>query len=337
MAQNSLTGSSPVLTENQQNVRFYVQKEKIFNTIFFRGKMKSILGVVITFGLFSSHCIYADSQEIGLQRFSGIPILSQNQLIDRERISEVVKDGIFYLEMPHECKVHVDDALEFCYRFPNDEKIKEYTDGKFGGYHNREYDQIESFYVEKRDWGKVLPTSLQQLAFKMAHLTKILLQTTLVNSAIPKELWSEGTGLLTDDGGQNHFSFNHYRCEKEAMGIKPHQDFGFVTILFVEKAGLEAYYKGQWEEVPPLKDHFVVILGRAFEILVNDQNKVSGAFHRVSQLLEERASFAISCDNDENRAVKRYLKESNQLETVYESYHDYLAERFKQTYPQEGR
>jgi len=294
--------------------------------------MKSILGLVSALALVSPNWVFSDCQEIDLQRFYGIPILSQEQLVACIEISDVLKDGIFYLEIPHECKEHISDALEFCYRFPNDEKVKEYTDGKFGGYHNREHTQIESFYIERRDWDTVLPTSIQQLAFKMARLSNILLETILVSSAIPKELWSEGTGLLTENGGQNHFSFNHYRPEKKAMGIKPHQDFGFASILFTEKAGLEAFYQGQWEEIPPLKDHFVVVLGKAFEILVNDVSKGSGAWHRVRQLSEERVSFAITCDNGEDQAVKRYEREINQLETVHESYQDYLTECFKQTY-----
>ncbi len=129
-----------------------------------------------------------------------------------------------------------------------------------------------------------------------------------------------------------HFSFNHYRYEKEVVGIKSHQDFGLVSILFVEKDGLQAFYKGKWEEVPALSDHFVVILGKAFEILVNNVLKVSAAWHRVPQLSEERVSFAITCDSNDSQAVKRYNMESHQLEIVYESYQDYLVECFKQTY-----
>lgn len=289
-----------------------------YQQAFIEGKMKTVLGS-IAFAIVCS------------QPLHGIPILSLDRLIHDAEISEVFKAGIFYLEIPHECKEHLEDALEFSYGFPKDEKIKAYTDGKFGGYHNREHNQIESFYVERKDWDTILPGSIRQLADKMTYLSDLVLKAALASSGLHEELWSEATGLLTEGGGQYHFSFNHYRFEKKMAGIKPHQDFGFVSILFVEKAGLEAFYKGQWEEVPPIKDRFVVIFGRAFEILVNDTSKLSGSLHRVRQLSEERVSFGVSCDNDPNHAVKRYLKEIGRLEAAHENYQHYLDECFNRT------
>jgi hypothetical protein len=262
-----------------------------------------------------------------------IPILSQCNLTNSFQLGEAAKGGIFYLEMAQAYDKHLNDALQFSYRFPNDEKIKQYTDGKFGGYHQREHDQIESFYVERKDWSSILPANIQELACEMDQLANNLLKAILEQAGIPKELWSDGTGLLTAGGGQKHFSFNHYRFKKQTAGIKSHQDIGFLTILFVEKAGLEAVYKGEWVDVPPLANHFVVLLGKAFEILVDDCSKVSGAWHRVRQLTEERVSFAVTCDNDENQSVKRYLRKMAQLATVHESYHDYLEECFKAIYP----
>ncbi len=261
-----------------------------------------------------------------------IPVLSSRSLSDCKLVSEATKGGIFYFEIPNECEKYIDEALEFCYHFPNNDEIKNYSDGKFGGYHQRNHDQIESFYVEKKDWNLVLSLSLQQLASEMEILTKEILISVLINSAIPKEMWSQGTGNLTDGKGQTHFSFNHYRPEKNTVGIKPHRDFGLVSILFVEKDGLEAYHQKEWKKVPPLDGYFVVILGKAFEILVNDVEKVSGAWHQVRQLLEERASFGITCDSDENLPVLRYHEDQGQFEQVHPCYNDYINDCFKETY-----
>ncbi len=264
--------------------------------------------------------------------FNFIPTLTSNSLSEYKLVSEAARAGIFYFEIPQDCEKNMKDALEFCYRFPHDEDIKKYTDGKFGGYHQRDLAQIESFYVEKKDWDIVLSSSLQQLAGKMDILTKKILKVVLMSSDIPEKMWSLGTGTLTDGKGQNHFSFNHYRPEKNTIGIKAHRDFGFLSILFIEKDGLEAYHKKEWKNVPHLNGHFVVILGKAFEILVNDVNKVTGAWHRVRQLSEERASFAITCDNDENLPVLRYQKDESQLETVHPCYKEYLKDCFNETY-----
>lgn len=266
--------------------------------------------------------------------FNCIPTLSSESLSDYKLVSEAAMGGIFYFAVPNEWEKQTSEALKFCYQFPCDNEIKKYTDGKFGGYHQRDLAQIESFYIEKKDWNKILSPSLQELAVKMDILAKDILDSILKISGIPKEMWNEATGNLVDGKGQNHFSFNHYRSDKDTVGIKEHLDFGFVSILYIEKDGLEVYHEGKWKEVKPSADHLIVILGKALGILINDVKKVSAAWHRVRHLSEERASFAITCDSDENLPVLRHI--GGQLETVYPCYSDYLKECFKEAYEPEG-
>lgn len=262
--------------------------------------------------------------------FSQIPTISQN--MQGLQNQQIMKNGIFYLEMSAECKKYLDNTVKFGYKFPNDDTLKKYTDGKFGGYHNREHDQVESFYVEKNDWDIVLPIGVQPLALLMKHTLDVVLKEALASADIPKELWNEGTGLVTNNGGSVHFSFNHYRPEKTALGLKPHKDFGFVTILYIEKPGLEAFYNGEWVAVDPMENHFVVILGRALEILINDKSKVTGGLHRVRQLSEERVSFTITCDSNADKPVKCFQPLTNSLETVHESFQAYLESNFEELY-----
>lgn len=263
-----------------------------------------------------------------------IPCISLHNLDGSDAfisISEAARKGIFYCEYQNDFQNLIDEALQFCYRFPIDEELKKFTDGKFGGYHPRPHDQIESFYVEKRDWEKILSINLQVLCYKMNAIAKTLLKAILKNSGIPKELWNSGTGKITEEKGQNYFSFNHYNPLKSSVGLKAHRDFGFVSILFVEKQGLEVLVQDVWEKVSPLKNHFVVILGKAFEILVNDTLKVTAARHQVRQLSEERASFGITCDNETDSPVLKYVGE-NKMEMVHPNYNNYLKECFKELY-----
>lgn len=264
-----------------------------------------------------------------------IPTLNQNSLENRDLVLEASKAGAFYFEMPKDCQELVPDAVDFSYGFPNDETIKQYSDGKFGGYHKRDHNQIESFYVERKDWNRILPENLQKLAHKMDPLMNRILPSILEHTEIPQKFWESGTGGLTQNNGQRHFSYNHYRSEINEEGINPHKDFGFLSILFVEKKGLEVLQNQQWIEVPPKPGHFVVIVGKAFETLANDPEKVSAAWHRVRHLEEERISFAITSDNEESLPVRRYLQGENRLESVHPNYSEYLKECFKETYSPE--
>jgi hypothetical protein len=263
---------------------------------------------------------------------SQIPILTEESLAGGKELSAAAKAGIFYFPVPEDCQWLIPKAVKFCYEFPKDEELKKYSDGNWGGYHNRPEHQIESFYVEKKDSRQVMPEPIRLLAEKMQNLSDKILKRILINIALPQQHWRDGTGSITEGRGQYHASYNHYRSEKQTDGISQHVDFGFVTIIFAEKAGLEARLKGAWQEVPPLEGHFVVILGKAFEVLANDVEKVSAAWHRVGQQTEDRVSFAVSSDNNALMGVKRYIWNGDFLQAVYQDYHAYLRECFKAVY-----
>lgn len=261
---------------------------------------------------------------------NSIPIIAS--LTDTEQLLEAAGKGIFYFKFPDNLQENVQIARDFCYDFPHNAETKMYSDGKFGGYHERLFDQIESFYVEKIDWKNILSPKLCQLASKMNSMTISILQSILEVSGIPSDLWNQGTADIMNGFGQYHFSFNHYRPEKNTPGLKAHRDFGFVSMLFIEKSGLEACVQNEWINVDPIENHFIVIIGKAFENLINNPKIVSSAEHRVRQLYSERVSFGITSDGNGDSALMRYNHTSNQLEVVNPCYDAYIEECFEKLY-----
>ncbi|MDX8430956.1 MAG: 2OG-Fe(II) oxygenase family protein [Candidatus Algichlamydia australiensis] len=264
--------------------------------------------------------------------FVNLPTLTPETLHDKNAVLEVAREGVFYYPIPDEWRADIEKALLFCYRFPQDSELKNFSDGHFGGYHNRENYQVESFYVEKKEWNKVLPFSIVRLANHMDFLAKTILKNVLEFADFPKPFWHKGTGNVSNCGGQNHFSFNHYCSEVQATGMNAHRDFGYVSILFFDQNGPEVFYKNEWKEVAPKNGYFVIFLGRALETLVNDDQVVRGVWHRVPQVAKERGSVLFTCDNDRDSSVYQLNRKKESLEVIHSNYQEYLKECFAEVH-----
>ncbi|KAK9694830.1 hypothetical protein K7432_013267 [Basidiobolus ranarum] len=57
--------------------------------------------------------------------------------------------------------------------------------------------------------------------------------------------------------------------EKHGLGVGPHKDYGFLTILLQDNVGgLQIQTRqGEWIDAPSIPDTFVVNIGEAFERL----------------------------------------------------------------------
>eukprot|EP01018_Ginkgo_biloba_P008923 Gb_12473 [translate_table: standard] len=61
---------------------------------------------------------------------------------------------------------------------------------------------------------------------------------------------------------------------ESVLGITPHTDYGCVTILLQDQVGgLQVFHHGQWVEVQPLQNSFVVNIGDFLEIVSNGRCK----------------------------------------------------------------
>lgn len=269
-------------------------------------------------------------------------VISQEEFLSSnpEAISKfrsALKAGFFYLEMPESCKKTLASAEQFAQSFFNNEDAKTTKLSGFGGYHDRESQksQVEAHYAERADWDKLIAdgiyTSEQvELARRMNDLGLDILKKSLKMLEIPEEHWNKLTANLVKDAGTLHFTFNHYRPEVAHEGLPKHKDFGFVTVLFINERGLEGNIGGEWKDVPPLKDHFVINFGRCFEIITGSRGDVHAIEHRVRRVVKERISFGVFLDG--NATLPLYGYDGQNITMKKETIGQYLAESFNEIY-----
>jgi hypothetical protein len=68
----------------------------------------------------------------------------------------------------------------------------------------------------------------------------------------------EGTAFL---------NFVHYDTRQPDLGLRPHTDYGFVTILDATAPGLQIEVDGSFVDVPVLEGHLVINFGEALNFI----------------------------------------------------------------------
>ncbi|PWR25656.1 isopenicillin N synthase family dioxygenase [Zavarzinia aquatilis] len=98
-----------------------------------------------------------------------------------------------------------------------------------------------------------------------------------------------------------HYPFSP-NAPGNAFGISPHTDMECFTLLRVTAPGLEVMNgKGDWIDVPPLENAFVVNIGDMLEVWTNGQFVATS--HRVRKVKEERYSFPLFFNVDYDTVV----------------------------------
>lgn len=261
--------------------------------------------------------------------------LVNNDAVFEQKMMQGIKDGIFYIEIPEQWRDLIVYALDFGNSFYNDEIIKNQKKIGFNGYHDRENVQVESFYIERSFWKKTLSKKINQLAININVLSEDLLKKILY-LVVPQFMINQSArtiARIADNTGEYYFLFNHYRPEKKVMGLRPHKDFGFITLLYTMQQGFIARLKNVWGMVAPKENHFIVNLGSALELFVNDNSKLTSVLHAVERIKDQkgRVSFGLSIEGGVDSPLYK-LSENNSLEIIHENYQSYLEECFKQTY-----
>jgi isopenicillin N synthase-like dioxygenase len=99
-----------------------------------------------------------------------------------------------------------------------------------------------------------------------------------------------------------HYIQNDFPMNEANWGISAHTDYEVFTILHTDLPGLQALNAGgNWVEVPPVDETFIINIGDMLELLSN------GAFvatsHRVINTGRERYSFPMFCTLDYETVV----------------------------------
>ncbi|MFD9904552.1 2OG-Fe(II) oxygenase family protein [Streptomyces sp. NPDC059063] len=225
------------------------------------------------------------------------PLTLQRAVVDDDRLAfdapdglpRALRDGCFLLGIP--AGFDPGPGITLCrefYRAPDDgpgvTRAYRGFSALDGIYFDREHFQTEHLLIDGPGRARHFPPELLTMSEKMSALTLLVLRCAMTELGIAPERWSEITGGAVDGHGTHWFAANHYRSERAQLGCAPHKDTGFVTVLYNEEPGLEAFVDGAWVPVDPLPGHFVVNFGGAFELLTAAlPHPVKAILHRVRQ------------------------------------------------------
>jgi len=268
----------------------------------------------------------ADKGELGNKK---IVSLSEKELYGNseeldKKLLQAAQQGFCYVEIPKKLKDWLDEVVQFANGFYKDEELKAKEFSWTTKYHDFKEAQVESFVCQQPYWKKAYPKNIKEFAQELTELSELIFHKTLslVLPQLPQNQREKATGGLYNDKGVYFFSFNHYRPTKKMIGFNPHRDIGYVTVLFINKKGLNAKIDGKWESIVPKPGHFIVNFGKAFEVLVNDTSKLVGSLHYVEEISEEigdRISFGLFSNSSLDASVYKVTSDGN-LEIAYDAY-----------------
>ncbi len=210
----------------------------------------------------------------------------------QEKLGQAMKSGFFYLGIPEELNKNIPFAVQYAENLRNNTALKSMDLGGITlGYKKRPETQIATFNTRKHQWKEIFPNEIFEIVDAMHMIGMEVLKKSLRHLSVPENAWSIATGNLTNNEGESNFSINHYKPKNKTLGLIPHKDIGWVTVLFINKHGLQKRNdSNEWEAIPPKEGHFIVNFGQSFEIFVNSVDKLKASIHRVQQLEEERIS-----------------------------------------------
>ena len=190
--------------------------------------------------------------------------------------------GIFYLRIPD--GLHLDGAREFGrglldvdspYR-----KLPKY--GDLEGFIALENNQQTKLALCRHHWEQHYPADITQFGRELDQIGVAVIREVLRQSGIPEALWSRASGGYAAGEGTAFLNFVHYDTRNPDLGLRPHTDYGFVTILDATAVGLQIKIAGDFVDVPVLPGHLVINFGEALHfITAHSERSVGAVVHRV--------------------------------------------------------
>ncbi len=277
------------------------------------------------------------SKDLSIVTLSYQELHTDNAELDA-KLRQAARQGFFYLEMSPAYKPLLPHAVHFGNTFYKDEYYRNLQLPGYSGYKDRLTAQAEGFYCMESLWQQVYAPPIVQLACGMKRDADRILKkiVDIVLPHIPHETLQQVTGGLLNNKGLYHLSYKHYRPEMQAIGLPPHRDFGYITILYIDKKGLHAKIDGAWYPIPPKEGYFIVNFGKAFELLVNDPNRLNASWHYVEQITLEkhdgdRMCFALFSDNNLEQPLYQIASDGTKT-ILYNTYKEYVDISFKESY-----
>ena len=193
------------------------------------------------------------------------------------------KLGIFYLKVPG----WLDLKAARCFGQEILKADSPYRDipqyGDLEGFISLENNQQTKLALRRHRWDEHYPTEITQFGRQLDDIGVAVIREVFRQSGIPEPLWSEASGGYSSGEGTAFLNFVHYDTAQPDLGLRPHTDYGFVTILDATSPGLQIELEGQFRDVPVLDGHLVINFGEALHFITQHSNRsVAAIVHRVT-------------------------------------------------------
>ena len=190
--------------------------------------------------------------------------------------------GLFYLQTPDE--LDLESARQFGkgliatdspYR-----QVPQY--GELEGFIALENNQQTKLALRRERWGQHYPEHIATFGRQLDTIGIAIIREVFRQSGIPEALWDRASGGYAAGGGDAFLNFVHYDTRTPDWGLRPHTDYGFVTILDASAPGLQIEMNGEFQDVPVLPGHLIINFGEALNfITAHSDRAVSAVTHRV--------------------------------------------------------
>jgi isopenicillin N synthase-like dioxygenase len=226
-----------------------------------------------------------DSHEISLE--AGLPVAS----ISSEEQLAFASDsdlevawalGLFYLKTPDE--LDLESARQFGEGLiATDSPCRQVPQyGELEGFIALENNQQTKLALRRERWGQHYPAQIAAFGRQLDTIGIAIICEVFRQSGIPETLWDRASGGYASGGGDAFLNFVHYDTRTPDWGLRPHTDYGFVTILDASAPGLQIETNGEFQDVPVLPGHLIINFGEALNfITAHSDRAVSAVTHRV--------------------------------------------------------
>ena len=190
--------------------------------------------------------------------------------------------GLFYLKTPDELDLESvrqfgrELVAPYCpYR-----QVPQY--GELEGFIALENNQQTKLALRRERWGQHYPEHIAAFGRQLDTIGIAIIREVFHQSGIPEAIWDRASGGYASGGGDAFLNFVHYDTRTPDWGLRPHTDYGFVTILDASAPGLQIEMNGEFQDVPVLPGHLIINFGEALNfITAHSDRAVSAVTHRV--------------------------------------------------------
>jgi isopenicillin N synthase-like dioxygenase len=190
--------------------------------------------------------------------------------------------GVFYLKAPDDLALA--SARQFGLELiPQDSPFRDVPAyGELEGFIALENNQQTKLALRRERWDQHYPRDIAVFGRQLDAVGVAIMREVFHHSGIPEGLWDRASGGYISGEGDAFLNFVHYDARTTDWGLRPHTDYGFVTILDASAPGLQIEIDDQFEDVPVLPGHLIINFGEALNFITAHSDRTVGAvIHRV--------------------------------------------------------